>query len=1380
MAERRTSADDSAAHAPQRPAPAQEVSVGRIKPSASRGPMPAVNSDAGSADPARRSPVKGVPVAVKSKLSASRSNLKALSDTGDQDSRQVRKKVRRAAEPLEDKETDKLIRHIWRNAVNESTLPGKTIKSLRTAFARASPSEAGPSGSVQPFAEAFPTAELGGYTIGDEIGRGGMGVVYKAYQASLQRDVAIKLLLPEMAADPEHAAKFISEALVNAELSHPNIMPVYEIGQTSDGRKYIVMKLVIGISWWSILHPFTEAEKDVAAKLELGDHLDLLLHMCDAVAYAHSRSIIHRDIKPDNLLVGKYGEVLLMDWGVAADLRPNLTADAYKAEPLSAINHPSGTPHYMAPEMARVEVQHIGCATDIYLLGATLYEILTGRPPHQAKETMDILIEAARNTVLEREEPNVNRELMRIAKRAMATVPQDRYGTVEDFARAVREFRKHAESLRIKDNAYESLTIARNSRGARAYQYYSEALGGFTQALQLWPDNEDAVAGRFATISQHTELALSSGDLALAESLLSQWKSYSRHLASEYKKREDQNIAELSSQLIENRRQIKARKSTLAAARFVAATLLAIVVLGGGIGMVVLQNSLSDAVELRKKSDAAKENAEAALRKAETAEMEAVQSAAEIRMQTDLAQAASRKLEKALELMQQEKQKAVEETAKARESLAQAYASQADTRQQEKNFSSARLLYARSLQLNENEHARQGLIQVGRPRILWNFLPAHPADSKPERTIGCRYSPDGQWLYLGMQGGATNLYCLNAQTGSIQWTATKLAAPSAICRRMDLSRDGRVLTLIFHDPNTGAGTVVAVDPRDGSLAHLYPVSHGLYYAGLSPDGSLLVGSNEDGLLLMQLDTGATVWTNRETADRSSPCGFSADGKRIYIARNGSSLGVLDLEGKPVDGDWSYRAQSRNLRAMAVSPDGSRLLLAGREGDLGVYQIEPFQLLHFETLHDSEALSIDPGASNLLAASGAQTGEVLVWRQENERVAARFRLSSQPIYGVALSPNEKFVAMAGYDGQLRVASLDLEQPRRVLSGPASEPARLGMTVSADGATVYLANWVDRAGAVGLEAVSLETGARRWTAPTLAHPLQEAPAQIAALRLSADGKCLAVGDHAGDVRLFNAATGEKMAERRFNDAVVADLLDLGFGPEDKELLILVAGTDDRRLRRLVLWDWQQDTLRNQQDHTFDDQPGRVLWLSSQKRWFIGAFGNSFTLDSDLDNRQKVQHWGNPAVCLSPDGKQLAGMYEDQGICLMSGPRCQANQLFAQSDHQIEPALDFSSDGAFLAAGTRDGNLLIWHTTRSELLVKMPLGARNCEFVRWIPNRRALLIAGAGRAPLAVYDLSALEGSGDDHMRAAQIDLRRKVSGFLTTDMTAGEYRELVEGK
>lgn len=1329
-------------------------------------------------------------VPVKSKPGGSRSHLKAIADGDDAEgtgspSRPMRKKIKRGGaggnDPALDKDTAKLIKNIWRQAVNENTTPGQTIKSLKTAFALASPSEAGPSGTVQRFAEAFPTADLGGYTIGDEIGRGGMGVVYKAYQQSLKRDVAIKLLLPEMASDPEHAAKFIAEALINAELSHPNIMPVYQIGQTTDGRKYMVMKLVIGISWWSILHPFTEAEKEVARKLELSDHLDLLLRTCDAVAYAHSRQIIHRDVKPDNVLVGQYGEVLLMDWGVAADLRPDLALDQYKAEPLHAINHPAGTPHYMAPEMARVDVPNLGRATDLYLLGATLYEILTNRPPHQAKETMDILIEAAKNTVLDREEPNVNRELMRIAKRAMATQPADRYPTVEAFAQAVREFRRHAESLQITESAAESLKIARNSRGARAYQYFSEALGGFSQALQLWPANDDAVAGRFEAISQHTILALESGDLALAESLINQWRAYARNLPPEQKKQEDLGIVDLSYQLNEARRQIKARKSTLAFAKFFAATLLAMVVLGGGAAFFMIEGARNSAIEQRDKANVERQKALDDRANAMKAEMEEARAAAVIRQKTA-------ELESALAESKADRATAIEENTKARESLAEAFASQADTRLQEKNFSAARLLYARSLQLIDNEHARQGLIQSGRPRVLWTFQQTYGTEVKPQEACSVRYSPDGTRVYLAMHAGNTNLYCFDASSGQVTWTASKLAGAGAICRRMDISRDGSVITLLFYETNGLSGSLAVLNARTGDVDHLWTLSRWLYFADLSPDGKLLAGSNDDGVQLIRLQDGVTLWNSKEATDRSSPCRFSADGKLLFICRTGSSLGVLDLEGHTVAGDWNYHDQTRNLRAAVVSRDGTRLLVAGREGDCGVYQLNPFQPIHYDTVHDSEAMAVDASGSNDLGASGSQSGEVLIWKQVNTRIVQRFQFANQPVLGVAFAPDERTLAIAGADGMLRIACLDLDQPKRVQTNRSTEePARVQMKVSADGATAFLANWTGGPGQVCLEAISLETGAQRWSVRTPAaaaagaetppEPVPEGePRQIGALSLSVDGKWIAAGDTGGVIRVFDATTGEPVARRSFTSLDINQIRDLAFGPDPEELLLLGSSPDEKANRRLALWNWKKDTLQAPEKKAFPETIEQVCWLPGRDRWYIGVFGTSFTLARDLTAPRNLPHWGNPAVRVSLDGKRIVGTFQDKGLCLLAGDDLQSQIFFDQSDARME-ALSFSTDGNFLAAGSRDGSLLIWETTRGKLLCRLSAGARNCQYVSFLPGKLSLLVAGAGRAPLCLYDVSALEGTGDDHMRRAQIDLRRRVVNFSIADISNLEYKRLV---
>ncbi|MGH7145488.1 MAG: protein kinase domain-containing protein, partial [Planctomycetota bacterium] len=1296
-------------------------------------------------------------------------------------SRPQRKKVKRGAvggtDPTVDRETAKLIKNLWRNAVSDATLPGQTIKSLKTAFGRAAPGEAGPSGAVQAFAEAFPTSDLSGYTIGDEIGRGGMGVVYKAVQHSLKRDVAIKLLLPEMAQDPEHAAKFIAEALVNAELSHPNIMPVYEIGQTSDGRKYMVMKLVIGISWWSILHPYTEAEKDVARKFELDDHLDLLLHMCDAVAYAHSRQIIHRDIKPDNLLVGKYGEVLLMDWGVAADLRTGLAAHEYKAEPLAAISHPAGTPHYMAPEMARVDVAAIGPATDIYLLGATLYEILTMRPPHQGREALDILIEAAKNSVLEREEPNVNRELMRIAKRAMATRPEDRFRTAEELAQAVREFRKHAESLAITENAESSLKVARNSRGARAYQYFSEALGGFSQALQLWPANEAAVSGRFAAISQHTVLALNSGDLALAESLLNQWRSYARHLPPEQKKREDHDIVDLSFQLNENRRQLKARKNTLAAARFAAGTLLAIVIFGGGIGFLVLESSKNDALQLERRAEDARQAAEGAQSRAETEQVATSQHEVDIKYKADQAEARAKQAEQTVELLQQQQQEIAEQGAKTTAALAAAFATQADTRMQEKNFSAARLFYARSLQLADNPSARRGLVAVGRPRVLWTYAQSHPDGAAAAPFAALRMAPDGRRLYAALQHGDSEVVCLDSATGAIVWSAAYLAGSTVQCRGMVLSGDGATLAVRFDDPAGGPGTLSILAADSGKVERNIPLANRIYFMALSSDGRRLAAAEDAGVALLSLADGKIAWTARVGGNHPAPLCFGPADRQIYVAQSGAEMAVLDADGQPVAGAFGYGGLARDPQAVLLSHDGSRLVLAGRAGGVGIFQVDPFAPVRFDTLHDAPVSALAVSADGRLGASASQGGDVAVWRQVDEAVVERFHFSDQPVTGLAFSADGRHLAIAGQDGLVRMALLACDQPRRVLATDAAEPTHGALAVSPDGATAFVADSLADPADPALQAIAIATGAVRWQVSGEKLGLANG-VQITALAISSDGRSLAVGGAAGGVRLVNAASGEMTTHQSLATAKTRVVKDLAFAPGDAQVLALLGPSDDSLARDFVLWDWKQGTAQRMAPRNFDGQVQRVRWLPTQKRWFAGVFGTSFTVTRDLTDVQPLQFWGNPAVCVSRDGRLVAGMYQDKGVSLLNGPLLQPDELFPDSAHAVDPALDFSSDGKFLAAGLQDGRLLIWSTQDGRLAARLDAGPRGLRLLQWVPGRLALLTVGAGSAPLNLYDLSALAVGGNACMRQAELDLRRRMDGFQIKDLTPTELEVVAE--
>ena len=258
------------------------------------------------------------------------------------------------------------------------------------------------------------------------LGEGGMGIVYDAKQMSVDRSVAIKMLKAKTAGDEKQRQKFLAEAVVTGELDHPNIVPIYDVGTSDRGLLFYSMKKVKGTPWIKVV-----------TKKPIPENLEILMKVSDAMAFAHSRGVIHRDLKPENIMLGDYGEVLVMDWGLLQLADPQGYA---KYETIVTSHSMGGTPAYMAPEMATGPLDKISFASDIYLLGAMLYEILTGRGAlHTGKNTMQCLFAAAKNEIRPLENDKEGGELMDIAMKAMSTEAKDRYPTVADFQEALRE-----------------------------------------------------------------------------------------------------------------------------------------------------------------------------------------------------------------------------------------------------------------------------------------------------------------------------------------------------------------------------------------------------------------------------------------------------------------------------------------------------------------------------------------------------------------------------------------------------------------------------------------------------------------------------------------------------------------------------------------------------------------------------------------------------------------------------------------------------------------------------------------------------------------------------------------------------------------------------
>lgn len=279
-----------------------------------------------------------------------------------------------------------------------------------------------------------------------ELGRGGMSSVHAARDLQLLRSAALKVMHPQAAASSVNHQQFIVEARITAQLDHPSVVPVYEFGQDADGVPYITMRQIGGQTLESLIHadPGERLAPD-----NLRQVVRVLLRVCEALGYAHSRGVVHRDVKPSNVMIGDFGEVYIMDWGVAlAD--PALAQG--EAVRITAPHEPGveqaatvGTPAYMAPELTVDDLRQQGPWTDIFGVGATLYHVLAGQPPYGNQGQLSAVMAAAargdRAPLLERPaNGGAPPALVRIAQRAMAIEPTRRHPDMAALGEELQAF----------------------------------------------------------------------------------------------------------------------------------------------------------------------------------------------------------------------------------------------------------------------------------------------------------------------------------------------------------------------------------------------------------------------------------------------------------------------------------------------------------------------------------------------------------------------------------------------------------------------------------------------------------------------------------------------------------------------------------------------------------------------------------------------------------------------------------------------------------------------------------------------------------------------------------------------------------------------------
>jgi hypothetical protein len=342
-----------------------------------------------------------------------------------------------------------------------------------------------------------------GITIGEEIGVGGMAVVHLGEQQSLRREVAVKTITA-----PQQRELLLREAYVTAVLEHPNIVPIYDLVFDHDGAPMLVLKRIEGESW------LDEARQE--HRLEPGDGPDFIewnvriaIHVSRALSFAHTRGIVHLDVKPSNVMIGPFGEVYLLDWGLAGSFDPN---EHFLP---SALGQRGGTPGYMAPEQWQVVVDELSPRTDVYLLAASLYHAMSGATPW-------------RKVGKEREAQTGERALPTglrpILERAMAMDPSERTKSAEAFREELEGYLRKRGSIQLGDHAealaQESITARSEGRLASSEYASVEAAATFSAALRQWPGNQPAIRGQLRLARCRIDDALGRDEPAVATRIL--------------------------------------------------------------------------------------------------------------------------------------------------------------------------------------------------------------------------------------------------------------------------------------------------------------------------------------------------------------------------------------------------------------------------------------------------------------------------------------------------------------------------------------------------------------------------------------------------------------------------------------------------------------------------------------------------------------------------------------------------------------------------------------------------------------------------------------------------------------------------------------------
>jgi hypothetical protein len=1168
---------------------------------------------------------------------------------------------------------------IWGLARTPAGNPLKTIKASDAAYANKS--------TLVIKTRAFSRTqdvETGGadYELLELLGKGGMGVVYAARQASIDREVAVKMLNSENAADVMQRFKFLSEAVVTGELDHPNIVPIHDLGANESGALFYSMKRVRGTPWMEALGKKSRAE-----------NLDILMKVADAIAFAHSRGVVHRDLKPENVMLGGFGEVLVMDWGLALS-----TPDFRKSSSITQSNSMGGTPAYMAPEMATGPIEKVGPLSDVYLLGACLFEVIAGKPPHTGSNVMNCLYAAACNKIVAVDQHG---ELMDVALKAMATEPEDRFASVQEFQTAIREYQSHSESILLSSRAEQDLEKAKETD---KYDDFARVVFGYDEALALWPGNAAAAAGGPLARWAYAASALNKGDYDLGLSLLDPENPEHRVLREE---------------LLDAQTERESRQQRLQRTRKMARVLLGTIFVVITTALAVVFVAWNDAQVQRGKALEAAGRLEISNKDLAKANLE---------VQANLQQAIAAR---------------ASETYRGYVSKIGLAAAQIDSNSFTQAFST----------LRECPPNHRGW-EWGRLNYLCHQ--GRDAFDAKHRLEAVALAPDGQTMVTAAADG--ELRSWNLLTLNEQGSAWRHGGP---VRALAFSPDGRWLISAGGD---AARQIKIWDRATGQVLRSLDCGKGTALSmALSSDGRWLIAGLSTGhVMLWELATAgegldprlvgrprANEYEIHALCFAPRAAKLPSDRPQMELVVCGgedSTVSVIDFSLPEVAWPFpTFRKHEGPVYAVAASPIPGLVASAGDDGRIQLWNPSTLQITDLKASlagdqqqsssialvgHEGEIHSLAFSADGAHLASGGHDNAVRLWNVADRKAERVLRGHGGWVRGCQFFPAGDRLASCGYDGRALCWNLrDYRESLPLVRDSGAVPV-LSVGFSPDGSQAVTAHD---------DGVTMTWDARNG------RPLQSLTEGHDFLGESAlfvaDGRRVLTGARDSTLRLWNLEAGfelRPLGEPLHYSKNVGQSLALAISPDGR---LIAAGGDGNSV--LV---WDSTTLAQKLDLRGHAEQVSAVAFSADSKWLLSGdlFGRCRLWDlstgkplATLDGHTRPI----AAAAFLPDGRRALTASLDGSVAQWELPSGRELKPLMMRHPGKVVGLAVSADGRTALTGSDDGSVRVWSVESAKLDRKLDGTFENLTSVSISPDGRTAATVESGKelARVRIWDVA-----------------------------------------